>query len=71
MEVEEKNALGAAGKTSAEEDCSVCVAVHIRPLIATEVSEGCQACLSVVEGQKQVRYATADSWSLRINESQT
>lgn len=39
-----------------EEDCSVRVAVHIRPLIDAELVEGCQTCLSVSPGQSQVIY---------------
>ena len=54
MEVEERALSGAPAKQSADEDCSVCVAVHIRPLIAIELADGCQACLSVADGQKQV-----------------
>lgn len=56
MEVGETVEPGASVKPAAEEDCSVCVAVHIRPLIANEVADGCQACLSVAEGQKQVLF---------------
>ena len=33
-------------RTGADETCSVCVAVNIRPLIASELSEGCQKCVS-------------------------
>lgn len=54
MEMEERSLPGAPAKQSADEDCSVCVAVHIRPLIAIEVADGCQTCLSVADGQKQV-----------------
>jgi len=37
-----------------EEDCAVCVAVHIRPLIDSEVVAGCQACLKVTPGAPQI-----------------
>ena len=33
----------------------VVVAVHIRPLIHDEVVNGCSPCLSVTEGEPQVR----------------
>ena len=59
MEVNEQSLLGAPEKQPAEEDCSVCVAVHIRPLIGSEVADGCQTCLSVASGQKQVWLCTA------------
>ncbi|GMH44881.1 hypothetical protein BSKO_12838 [Bryopsis sp. KO-2023] len=36
------------------EECSVCVAVNIRPLIGQEIVEGCQECLNVTPGQPQV-----------------
>lgn len=42
-------------RAPAEEDCSVCVAVHIRPLIENEIADGCQPCLSVANSQPQVR----------------
>jgi hypothetical protein len=32
---------------------AVCVAVHIRPLVESELAEGCQTCLSVTPGQPQ------------------
>ena len=42
-----------AGPANAEEEeCCVCVAVHLRPLIDSELSEGCQECL-VVESPDQ------------------
>jgi len=47
-------ALNTGGKHVSDEDCSVCVAVHIRPLIASELTEGCQTCLSVAPGEPQV-----------------
>eukprot|EP00803_Ostreobium_quekettii_P004619 evm.model.scf_3423.1 EVM.evm.TU.scf_3423.1 scf_3423:4192-12887(+) len=36
------------------EDCAVCVAVHIRPLIDSEIVAGCQACLKVTPGAPQI-----------------
>ena len=41
----------------AEEQASdaVCVAVHIRPLVQSELVEGCQTCLEVTPGQPQAR----------------
>lgn len=40
-----------------EEECSVCVAVNIRPLIGAELVEGCQECLQVAAEQAQVLYS--------------
>ena len=40
--------------TEKEEECSVCVAVNIRPLIGNELVEGCQECLDVDAGLAQV-----------------
>jgi hypothetical protein len=37
------------------DECAVCVCVHIRPLVAPELLEGCQECLSVTPGQPQAR----------------
>ena len=34
---------------------AVCVAVHIRPLVQSELAEGCQTCLGVTPGQPQAR----------------
>ena len=34
---------------------AVCVAVHIRPLVPSELAEGCQPCLAVTPGQPQAR----------------
>ncbi len=39
-------------------ECAVCVCVHIRPLVAPELLEGCQECLSVTPGQPQARPCT-------------
>ena len=36
---------------------NVCVAVHVRPLLGHETSEGCQECLYTVPGQPQVSSA--------------
>ncbi|KAI3921628.1 hypothetical protein MKW92_018827 [Papaver armeniacum] len=40
------------------EDCSVKVAVHIRPLIGDECSQGCQDCVAVVPGKPQVQVSS-------------
>ena len=41
------------GQRPGGEDC-VCVAVHIRPLIASELAEGCQTCLQSASGRPEV-----------------
>lgn len=46
-----------------EEECSVCVAVNIRPLIGNELVEGCQECLQVAAEQAQVLYFVSLSFS--------
>lgn len=38
-----------------QSEIPVVVAVHIRPLIHDEVVNGCTPCLSVTEGEPQVR----------------
>lgn len=38
------------------DDCNVKVAVHIRPLIRDERSQGCEECVAVVSGKPQVIY---------------
>jgi len=38
----------------ASENCSVKVALHIRPLIADERQQGCIECVSVTPGKPQV-----------------
>ena len=38
----------------ASENCSVKVALHIRPLIGDERSQGCRECVSVTPGKPQV-----------------
>lgn len=38
-----------------QSEIPVVVAVHIRPLIHDEVVNGCSPCLSVTEGEPQVR----------------
>lgn len=38
----------------APENCSVKVAVHIRPLIGDERLQGCKECVTVVHGKPQV-----------------
>ncbi|XP_057779688.1 kinesin-like protein KIN-4A isoform X2 [Salvia miltiorrhiza] len=40
---------------SSGEDCSVKVAVHIRPLIGLEKLQGCKDCVSVLPGEPQVQ----------------
>ncbi|XWS41870.1 hypothetical protein CRYUN_Cryun17cG0119800 [Craigia yunnanensis] len=39
----------------AAEDCSVKVAVHIRPLIGDERTQGCKECVTVTSGKPQVQ----------------
>ena len=46
-------AEGARGGGAPEEECSVCVAVHVRPLIDIELVDGCQECLKVTPGVPQ------------------
>lgn len=45
-----------ANEKEKEEECSVCVAVNIRPLIANEIVVGCQECLGVDAAQAQVTF---------------
>ncbi|GLT49385.1 hypothetical protein SLA2020_229450 [Shorea laevis] len=40
------------------ENCSVKVAVHIRPLIGDERTQGCKECVSVTPGKPQVQIGT-------------
>ncbi|XP_034691397.1 kinesin-like protein KIN-4A isoform X2 [Vitis riparia] len=42
----------------APENCSVKVAVHIRPLIGDERLQGCEDCVTVVHGKPQVQIGT-------------
>ncbi|KAJ9670656.1 hypothetical protein PVL29_026915 [Vitis rotundifolia] len=42
----------------APENCSVKVAVHIRPLIGDERLQGCKDCVTVVRGKPQVQIGT-------------
>ncbi len=44
-----------AGQSQEGGSDAVCVAVHIRPLVESELAEGCQTCLSVTPGQPQAR----------------
>lgn len=37
-----------------DESCSVRVAVHIRPLITSELAEGCQSCIHATSIPPQV-----------------
>ncbi len=51
-------ALPAVALSDQESDeCSVCVAVHVRPLIDSELLEGCEALLNTTPQQPQVRQA--------------
>lgn len=43
---------------AAGEDCSVKVAVHIRPLVGDEKLQGCKDCVTVVSGKPQVQIGT-------------
>ena len=45
----------AAGEAAAE---SVVVAINIRPLVDSELAEGCKECLLVTPGEPQVRRGT-------------
>lgn len=49
-------ALPAVGLVLEQEsdECSVCVAVHVRPLIDSELLEGCDALLTTTPQQPQV-----------------
>ena len=49
---------------------AVCVAVHIRPLVAAELAEGCQPCLTITPGQPQACFSCMTSslvWQTRHN----
>lgn len=46
-------ATGPAPESNAD---AVCVAVHIRPLVDSELAQGCQPCLTVTPGQPQVAF---------------
>lgn len=39
---------------NSEVECRVAVAVHVRPLIHSELTDGCQECLLVTPGHPQV-----------------
>lgn len=43
-----------AQRDAAGGDDAVCVAVHMRPLVAKELEEGCLPCLEVTPGEPQV-----------------
>jgi hypothetical protein len=45
---------------------SVCVAVHVRPLIDLEHEQGCMECLEVTPGQPQVRYSPIVTCQLQL-----
>lgn len=49
-----------------EEECSVCVAVNIRPLVTNEIVEGCQECLQVAAEQAQVPLSLSLSSKWRV-----
>ena len=53
--------------TEKEEECSVCVAVNIRPLIGNELVEGCQECLDVDAGLAQVMPSDVLLWRRNIS----
>lgn len=42
--------------SSSPENCSVKVAVHVRPLIGDERVQGCKECVSVTPGKPQVSF---------------
>lgn len=44
------------------ENCSVKVAVHIRPLIADEQQQGCTQCVSVNPGKPRVLFISSSSF---------
>ena len=54
----EKQAV-ANGTEPSEESCAVAVAVHIRPLISSELVDGCQECLAVAREESQARAKTS------------
>lgn len=46
--------LAAAAADQEADECSVCVAVHVRPLIDSELLEGCDSLLVTTPQQPQV-----------------
>lgn len=38
-----------------QDECCVCVAVKVRPLVASEVALGCDECLAITPGRPQLR----------------
>ncbi|KAG1655297.1 hypothetical protein FOA52_002456 [Chlamydomonas sp. UWO 241] len=44
----------AAEEPAGAESCSVCVALHVRPLVASEREQGCRECIAVDPGTTQV-----------------
>ena len=46
--------LAAAAAEQEADECSVCVAVHVRPLIDSELLEGCESLLATTPQQPQV-----------------
>lgn len=57
----------------ASENCSVKVAVHIRPLISDERLQGCKECVTVTPGKPQVLFTAfwviieLGSWSCFVS----
>ncbi|XP_071712152.1 kinesin-like protein KIN-4A [Rutidosis leptorrhynchoides] len=47
-----------AAATNTEADCSVKVAVHIRPLVGDEKLQACKDCVTVIPGKPQVQLGT-------------
>ena len=45
------------------DECSVCVAVHVRPLIDSELLDGCDSLLTTTPNQPQVRSCTVAAGS--------
>ena len=49
------------------DECSVCVAVHVRPLIDSELLEGCDSLLTTTPQQPQVCKADLSRLDMRLN----
>ena len=49
--------------TADSEECCVCVAVQVRPLIDGELIEGCQNCLTTLPNQPQVKSTHTQQYS--------
>lgn len=50
------DAVQPARRSDEADECCVCVAVHVRPLIDSEVLEGCQSCLTTFAKQPEVGF---------------